>query len=558
MAEEGLGARFARLSNTIRILRETKLLGNLGLAGIPVIRRARKAGALGPQILFALHAANIPNQTAIIFRDRKISYKELNDRINRTASGLLKLGLKPGDKVALMVTNCNEYIETSIALQKLGMSMVPLSTQLKAKEANYILSNSDATAVVLSDSKQDVIREAIAGNGKISESRCVVVGKASGKMTAYDEVQRSGSAEEVLVNLKEVKTSLIMYTSGTTGKPKGAERKMSSVGGDVILSYIDLNGLKARDVHYCPCPLYHAAPTAYNTLTWVLGGTVIIVEKFDAEQMLKDVERYRVTTTQMVPTQFNRLVNLPAETLHEYDHSSLRVMITAAAYCSPALKKKILDTFGPVLFEMYGATELGMVTVARPEDLKKNPSTIGKKVPAIEIRLLDDNGKEVGVDQPGELFVGSKFLIDGYYKDEAATQSSKKGGFFSVGDVAKVDAEGYYYILDRKKDMVISGGVNIYPAEIEEELLQHPAVFDAAVVGVPDEEWGEALKAFVVLKPGQKASEAELIGFCAERLAKLKKPKSIEFMDELPRNPQGKVLKRELREKYWAGRETRV
>ncbi len=550
--------RFGRLVRAWKIARKAGVFGNLGMAGVPVALKARRAGALGPHTIFALHAANIPNRTALIFKDRKFTYKELNERVNLTAGGLLKIGLKPGDKAALMVTNCNEYLEIVTALQKIGVSLIPLSTQLKAKETAYILQNSDASAILCSSSHYDIVREALGSDPRVPEERCVVVGEKRGRATSYDELQALGSREEVQVDLRAARPSLIMYTSGTTGRPKGAERRLESISADLILSYLDLHDLRAGDVHYCPCPLYHAAPAAYNTLSFSLGSTVIVAEKFDAEQMLADVQKYRVTTTQMVPTQFNRLANLPEEIFRKYDHSSLRVMISAAAYFSPAIKRKILDRFGPVLYEMYGATELGMVTVARPEDLMKNPATIGKAVPNIEVALLDDAGKAVPTGAPGELFVRSKSLISGYYKDDAATQSSMREGFFSVGDVAKVDGEGYYYILDRKKDLVISGGVNIYPAEIEEELLDHPAVFDAAVIGIPDEEWGESLKAFVVLKPGRKAGEQELMDFCGARLAKLKRPKSVEFMDELPRNPQGKVLKRELREKYWVGRETRV
>jgi acyl-CoA synthetase (AMP-forming)/AMP-acid ligase II len=282
----------------------------------------------------------------------------------------------------------------------------------------------------------------------------------------------------------------------------------------------------------------------------VLGATVVLQQKFDAGDALDLVERHRVTTSFMAPTLLQRLVD--AQERNPRDTSSLRAIILGAAPCPHVLKERAEAVFGQVLWEFYGATETGVNTVLRPEDQLRKPGSCGTAVPGQEIMLVRDDGTEAGIGEPGELMVRSSWVAE-YYNRPDATSQSLRDGFFSVGDVAYRDDEGYYYICDRRIDMIISGGVNIYPAEVEAVLHAHPGVMDAAVIGVPDDQWGESVKAVVQLRPSMRATGDELISFCGERLAGYKKPRSVEFVDELPRDAAGKLLKRKLRDAYWAG-----
>jgi fatty-acyl-CoA synthase len=279
-----------------------------------------------------------------------------------------------------------------------------------------------------------------------------------------------------------------------------------------------------------------------------LGATVVLQNHFDPEQALDIVEKERITCSLMVPTMLIRMSNLPKETLAKYDPSSLRWVMSGAAPLTTEAARRFMEAFGPILWNFYGATETGLVTLAGPHDHVTHPGTIGKRLRGNEIRLLDDHGDQVALGEVGELYARNPTLISGYHGNEDATKSSQRDGFFSVGDVGRLDGEGYYYLESRKHDMVISGGVNIYPREIEDHLSTHPAILEAAVIGVPDPEWGETLRAFIVLRTGESLSETEVVNYCREGLADYKRPRKVTFLPELPRNPTGKVLKRELRD----------
>jgi acyl-CoA synthetase (AMP-forming)/AMP-acid ligase II len=319
-----------------------------------------------------------------------------------------------------------------------------------------------------------------------------------------------------------------------------------------ILQVIQLFELTGEDVHLMAGPGYHSAVAAFSALTQVLGGTLVIQTRFDAAEALELIERHRVTTTFMAPTLISRILNLPKERLAAADHSSLRALITGAAPCPISLKERCIAYFGEVLWEFYGATETGFNTILRPEDQLRKPGSAGMAVPGQEIRLVDDEGVEVPTGTPGEFEVSNSWLAE-YYNRPDATAGNTHDGFFTVGDIAYVDSEGYYFICDRKIDMIISGGVNIYPAEVEAVLFEHPAVEDAAVIGVPNAEFGEEVKAVLKLKPGAKVSEAEIIDLCRDRMAGYKRPKSVDFIEDFPRDLAGKTQKRRLREKYWSG-----
>ncbi|HSS94407.1 MAG TPA: AMP-binding protein, partial [Candidatus Dormibacteraeota bacterium] len=322
-----------------------------------------------------------------------------------------------------------------------------------------------------------------------------------------------------------------------------------------VLQVVSIFGLNQSDVHLMCGPGYHSAVAFFAALHQVLGATDVIQPKFEADGALDLIESHRVTTTFMAPTLLQRLVD--AQERRPRDLSSLRALILGAAPCPHALKVRAQAVLGQVIWEFYGATETGINTVLRPEDQLLKPGSCGTAVPGQEIKLVAPDGSDVPDGEPGEFMVRNNWLAE-YYNRPDATGKSLHDGFFSVGDVAYRDAEGYYFICDRQIDMIISGGVNIYPAEVEAVLHAHPAVIDAAVIGVPDEQWGESVKAVVQLRPGMNAPADELIAFCDTRLAGYKKPRTVDFVDELPRDAAGKLLKRKVREPYWAGMSRRV
>jgi fatty-acyl-CoA synthase len=352
-----------------------------------------------------------------------------------------------------------------------------------------------------------------------------------------------------------------MYTSGTTGKPKGAVRKFRRDAIVPFARFIAETPMRTDDVHLVAGPLYHATALGFLSMSGLLGATGVILDEFKPEAFLAAVERHRVTTTALVPTMLHRIMALGPRELARYDTRSLRVIFTGGAPLPGPLGTAVMDHFGDVLFNFYGATETGLVTLAKPKDLRAAPGCIGKPVPGNEIRLLDDEGRDVSPGEVGELYVRNRMLVDGYHSDPASTSSSVRDGFFTVGDLARCDGGGRYFVEGRKRDMIITGGVNVYPAEVEAAIEAHPGVAEAAVVGVGDAEWGERVRAFVVRRRGlqgtssappgrgqdEEVDEGSLKAWCRERLAGPKIPREFVFLESLPRNPTGKVLKVELR-----------
>jgi fatty-acyl-CoA synthase len=305
--------------------------------------------------------------------------------------------------------------------------------------------------------------------------------------------------------------------------------------------------MRVDDVHLVPCPLYHSTAFGFLAFSHILGASAVLMDEFKPEAFLAHVERFGVTTTALVPTMLHRVLALGPEVLERYHTRSLRAIFSMGAPLPAPLALEVMDRFGDVLYNLYGATEFGIVTLATPRDLRDAPGTIGRKIPGTDIRLLDDAGRQVEPGAVGELWAKSKLVVEGYHNDRAATEASLKEGFFSVGDLARVDADGRYFIEGRKRDMVISGGVNVYPAEVEAALEAHPALAEVAVIGVEDPDLGERVRAFVVKKPGQDLDEPHLRTWTRERLSGPKVPRDFVFIEALPRNPTGKVLKRELR-----------
>jgi long-chain acyl-CoA synthetase len=494
----------------------------------------------------AAHAEALPNKPALILRDRVVDFATLSARANRAANVLAKMGCREEDRIALMGFNSIEGGEISSGSRRAGLVIVPVNYRLRGAEIAYVLNDSGVRVAFAGPDHVDAMNEArpqVKGG-----VRFVAVGDhvPEGWLSYRDLMDASS---EHFDSVSDGLGASMIYTSGTTGNPKGAWRPH---GVDIanVLQVISIFELAQSDVHLMCGPGYHSAVSLLSVLHQVLGATIVVQAKFDADDALDLIERHRVTTTFMAPTLLRRLVD--AQEARARDTSALRALILGAAPCPYALKVRAEALFGRVLWEFYGATETGVNTVLRPEDQLRKPGSCGTLVPGQEIRLVRDDGSEAATGEPGELMVRSSWLAE-YYKRPDATSSSTHDGFFTVGDVAYRDDEGYYFICDRRIDMIISGGVNIYPAEVEAVLHAHPAVMDAAVIGVPDDQWGESVKAVVQARPGGGVTADELIAFCGERLAGYKKPRSVDFVDELPRDAAGKLLKRKLRDAYWAG-----
>jgi acyl-CoA synthetase (AMP-forming)/AMP-acid ligase II len=497
------------------------------------------------------HAGSLPDKPAFILGERALDFAALNRKASRVANVFTSLGCRKGDRVAWMSFNSLEGAEIANGLRRGGLVIVPINYRLRGSEIAYVLNDSQAKVAAAGP---DHVREMDAARAEITgDVKFVAVGDdVPAGWLAYSE--QMAAASEAFVSVRDGLGASMIYTSGTTGHPKGAWRP-NGVALSYILQVISIFELDQSDVHLMCGPGYHSGVALFSVLHQVLGATVVMQPKFDADATLDLVERHRVTTTFMAPTLLQRLVD--AQQQKPRDTSSLRALILGAAPCPHALKVRAEATFGQVLWEFYGATETGINTVLRPEDQLRKPGSCGTAVPGQEIRLVRDDGTEAEIGEPGEFMVRNNSQAE-YFNRPDATGKSLHDGYFSVGDVAYRDAEGYYFICDRRIDMIISGGANIYPAEVEAVLYAHPAVLDAAVIGVPDSEFGESVKAVVQLRPGMNVGAEELIAFTGERIAGYKKPKSVDFVEELPRDAAGKLLKRKLRDAYWAGAGRRI
>jgi fatty-acyl-CoA synthase len=557
---EALRKRIERVRLLGRALRSTKVVQPVRPARLAGFARGALGLPFGPHLAVMFHAAARPDKEAIIEYGstgvHRMTWGQLEATINRLANALIARGVGAGSAVALMLPNGCEYLVAQQALAKLGATAVQIGYRLKAAEIAHILANAEpAVTLVHADhlaAMTEARAQAAGAHPAGAGGPMIVIGAPPADhgpaLAGWDRALAEVSAGAPVRPRGGEPGGVIVYTSGTTGKSKGAHRSWRSIGLEAVADMVLQLGIRADDRHLVVCPLYHSAAPAFVALMLALGATVVLMNHFDPAGALEIVARERVTCTLMVPTMIVRIANLPADTLASHDTRSLRWVMSAAAPLSTEAARRFMAQFGPVLWNFYGATETGLVTLAGPGDHLARPGTIGRALRGNEIRLLDDAGREVPDGQIGELYARNSMLISGYHKNAEATRSSQRDGLFSVGDLARRDADGYYYLESRKHDMVISGGVNIYPREIEDHLLTHPAILDAAVIGVPDPEWGETLHAFVVRRDGQPVSEAEVIAYCRDRLADYKRPRKVTFVAELPRNPTGKVLKRELRE----------
>lgn len=509
-------------------------------------------------------AHETPLATALSDRRRSVDRATWNDRANRLANALeQELGLAAGSRVAVRLRNRVEWFETGSALAKLGAAPVPVGTRLTADEVAYIVGHSGAQLFATDDPE---MAEAAASFRDNALRATILVGGDEAASTPSDGVL---NLEELIHTGRPVPkvagppigAKNISYTSGTTGRPKGAVRsytpqQLQALG--AIVATINSKLRLGRDEkHLVVAPLYHAAPSFCAQQASRAGGHLVLHERFDAEATLKEMGR-GVTSTFMVPTMVRRILALPEERLRTTDLSSLRALILGGAPFPAEMRAPAQEVLGEVLFDMYGSTETGFATMLEPADQVRKAASVGRPIDGVDVLLLDEEHRPVAQGERGVLFIRSPMQVNGYHADEEATAESAHQGYFTAGDVAWQDDEGFLYVVDRIKDMILVGGANVYPAEIEQVLRTHPAVADAAVFGVPNEDLGEEIKAIVELVPGALAEAEELIAHCGERLAKNKWPRSIDFLAELPRNPTGKVLKRELRAPFWADRERAI
>ena len=487
------------------------------------------------------------------------TYAELEARSNRAANLLLSLGSGPGKKVMWCGPNSPEVVAVINAARKIGAVAVPLNYRLTPEEAEYVVNHSDAQTVYL-DWEHAPMFAAMRDRLTKVEHLIAVGGPAPDGMLSDADIAAASAGAPDLGETAGTAGTMI-YTSGTTGKPKGAVRT-GAPDPEVIGALLNLFGYTPDDIYITSGPLYHSGPGAFMAASQAFGQTVVVQRRFDPEDWLRLVDKYKVSSTFSAPALVRMICALPAEVKDRYDRSSMKIMLANAAPWSFALKQQYVADFPPEsLFEIYGSTELGVDTVLEPKDQMRKPGSCGKPAPGIEIKLFDEDGKVVtgtGPDNPGEVYIRSKGVFNTYYKNDASYESNSRGDFHTVGDIAYWDDEGYLYICDRKSDMIISGGMNIYPAEIEAALEQNPEIYDVAVFGIPSEEWGETVHATVVLAPGSALTAEQITAFGREHLASYKVPRSVDFLEELPRTGSGKILKRQLRAPFWAGRTAQV
>jgi len=512
--------------------------------------------------VLSMHAEQQPSKPATI-EDRPgaepviLTYAEQEATANRLAHALSGIGVGSGEALAWCGPNSIGVVSLIHAVRKLGATAVPVSYRLNDSEAAYVIDHCDATVIFVDAEYAPMVARIRADIPKVHH--VLVFG---GEMPAGSGIDGFLDADALAASqpdtpLTDVDPGATMiYTSGTTGKPKGALR-VGAPDPTYLTAVVTEIGYQPDDVYLTTGPLYHSGPSGFMGIAVTLGQTVVLQRKFDPLDWLRLVQTYRVTSTFSAPTQIRRVCNLPEPGTATFEVSSMKRMVANAAPWSLNLKRQYLARFPPdSLFEVYGSTELGINCTLRPEDQLRKPGSCGRPIDGLQLRLYTDDGAIVtgtGPDHPGELFVRGASIFNDYYKQHDRFLEDHRDGFQTVGDIAYLDDDGYVYICDRKKDMIISGGANIYPAEIEAAIESHPDVYEVAVFGVPSEDWGESVHAVVVARPGAELDEPAVLAHARSMLASYKVPRSVSWSDELPKTGSGKILKRQLRAPFWTG-----
>jgi long-chain acyl-CoA synthetase len=507
------------------------------------------------------HALATPQKPAIIMASsgKSVSYAELDQASNQVAHLLRDAGLKAGDVIALMLENSAEFFELAWGAQRSGLYFTCLSTKLLPDEIAYTLKDSGAQMLFVSPNLAQAANEALS-----AQHHPITTYSVGGSVLGFDDYESARDEMPKTPIADESAGADMLYSSGTTGRPKGIKVALTGAPIDAPNAFLMLcqavYGISPDSIYLSPAPLYHAAPLRWCMAAHRLGGTVVVMEKFEPEAYLENIERYKITDSQLVPTMFVRMLKLPEAARTAYDLSSLKMAVHAAAPCPVAIKQQMMDWWGPVIHEYYAGTEGNGFCTIGPHDWLKKPGSVGKALLG-ELRIADEEGKLLPAGESGTVFFANGPQFEYHNSPEKTAESRNAHGWSTLGDVGYVDEDGYLFLTDRKAFMVISGGVNIYPQESENVLVTHPRVADVAVFGVPNVDFGEEVKA--VVQPMDMADatpefEAELLAFCRASISHVKAPRSIDFMAELPRHPTGKLYKRLLRDTYWAGRESKI
>jgi acyl-CoA synthetase (AMP-forming)/AMP-acid ligase II len=504
-----------------------------------------------------VNAKKFPNTVMMKDSQRSFTYPEVNNRVNQLANSLLSLGLSKGDKVAVLLENSIEIVEAFLATAKTGIIIVPINFRLVSAEVEYIADNSDAKAFIVHDGFTSTVDPIKANLKNIIAGNYIVVGQPVQGYRSYDEFIENASDSEPDMEVAPGDTWILIYTSGTTGKPKGVVRSHESHIAFYLINSVDF-GFNEHDYCMNVMPLCHINSTFFTFTFLYIGASVYIhpAQSFRPEEILEIVEREKITFISLIPTHYNLILNA-SEEAKKRNVSSIRKLLCSSAPVRKSMKQAIMEFFpGVELYEGYGSTEAGIVTVLKPEYQLKKLGSIGFESLGTEfVKLLDEDDREVGIGEVGELYSRGPMLLDEYYKLPEKTAAAFKDGWFSAGDMAIRDEDGFYQIVDRKDNMIITGGEHVYPSEVEEVIGSHQNVFDCAVIGLPDDKWGEKVAAVVIKRPGvddSAISEEIIKKTCKNQMAGYKSPKEILFIneDEMPRTPTGKILHRKLREKF--------
>ncbi|MEE3329690.1 MAG: AMP-binding protein [Myxococcota bacterium] len=509
----------------------------------------------------AVHAENTPDKAAYIMggSGRVVTYRELDEQSNRGAQLFFSLGLRRGDHIAFCMENNAEFLVIAWAAQRSGLYFTTVSSRLTAPEVEYIVEDCGAKVFITSQAKQE-LAEGLVGCCPNLLARYMVGEPVQG----YESWEAGLAAQPATPIDDESEGAPMLYSSGTTGRPKGVKHPLPEgpMGKPtpVLALLAAMYGATEDSVYLSPAPLYHAAPLNFLMSLLRLGATMVVMEQFDARESLKLIEKYRVTHSQWVPTMFIRMLKLPKEDRVAFDLSSLEVAIHAAAPCPPVAKQAMIEWWGPVLYEYYAGTEGNGFCAINSEEWLAHKGSVGRPLNAV-VHILNDDFEELPAGEAGGIYFESDATFEYHNAPEKTADGRSPQGYSTLGDVGYLDEEGWLFLTDRKAHMIIAGGVNIYPQETEDTLITHPKVADVAVIGVPNEDFGEEVKAVVQLEDMSEASPAlgqELIDYCRERISSVKCPRSVDFEEQLPRHPTGKLYKRLLKDRYWGKKDSRI
>ncbi|MEA3230964.1 MAG: AMP-binding protein [Thermodesulfobacteriota bacterium] len=502
-----------------------------------------------------LNAKKYPDTVALKDAERSFTYPEVNRRVNQLAHGLMGLGLEKGDKVAVLLENSIEIVEVYLATAKCGLVIVPINFRLTGKDVEYIANNSDARAIIVHDEFTSVVDSVREKLDNIDLNNFFNVGHPVNGYQNYEDLVANKPGNEPDIRVASTDPWILIYTSGTTGKPKGVVRSHASHIAFYLINGVDFD-FNEHDICLNVMPLCHINSTFFTFTFLYIGASVYIHpgRSFRAEQILEIIELEKISFISLIPTHYNLILDVPEEK-KRFDVGSIRKLLCSSAPVRKSMKLAIMDFFpGVDLYEGYGSSEAGIVTVLKPEDQMRKLGSIGYETLGTDfVKILDDNGNEVSQGEVGELYSRGPMLFDEYYKLPEKTASSFKGEWFSAGDMARKDADGFFQIVDRKDNMIITGGEHVYPSEVEEVVGNHECVFDCACIGIPDDKWGEKVVAVVIARDGvdkSQINEDTIKACCKDVLAGYKRPKEVVFIkeDDMPRTPTGKILHRKLRE----------